>query len=589
MTRDEALARTDLRGLLDQLGGARGLTSRGKRYPCPDPGHEQTGKSPPVEVARKGACDVWWCPVCDRGGTAIDALVAAGRARDVADALAQLGAVEDRSQDDWTPQAEYAYHDVDGKLLYTVVRFPGKKFRQRRADGAWSMEGVERQLFRLPEVIAARTRGDWIFVCEGEKDALAVTRSGYCGTCNPGGAGKWEPQYTTALRDAKVVIVADDDDAGIKHALMVFQEIYGKATTRVGIRLPHEGCNDVSDHLAAGYSLDGDLRRPREMMDIPPLVGSSRTAFTAAVFASRASQDKSILGPLIQRGMLTVVGAQTGEGKTTLCMQLVRALLEGEPFLDEAWLPRVTGARALLVDLEQGESVIQIRLREAGLDTSERAHIFWEPSGLALDKREEDRGALRDVLRDGHYDAVILDPLYQSHLGSANDDQVAGAVMGYLSAWAREFNTAFVIPMHARKPPAGVPHKFTKYDLAGSSVWLRIVDFVLGLQLRTPGFSQLYFFKDRVGRGPDINSWWGLTFERGTGFQRNHKEDENKLRAAVKELLKGAEGATRGNLLRAAGGNEVLLEGLLKKSYERDGHWRSEPWNVHQGQTAMDT
>jgi hypothetical protein len=81
--REEILRRVDLAELLGQLGRARGLEHRGKQFPCPEPAHEQTGKTPPVSItATAESYELWKCHGCDAGGTAIDALIVAGRALD---------------------------------------------------------------------------------------------------------------------------------------------------------------------------------------------------------------------------------------------------------------------------------------------------------------------------------------------------------------------------------------------------------------------------------------------------------------------------------------------------------------------------
>jgi len=63
----------------------------------------------------------------------------------------------------------YPYHDQNGVEVYQALRLKPKSFRQRHGKkGAWiwSMDGVERVLYRLPQVIAAQS----VIVCEGEKD-----------------------------------------------------------------------------------------------------------------------------------------------------------------------------------------------------------------------------------------------------------------------------------------------------------------------------------------------------------------------------------------------------------------------------------
>lgn len=95
--RDETLRRVDLAALLEELGAQRGLSARGREYPCPSTAHEQTGKTPPVSISEAPqGYGLWKCHGCGVGGTAVDALLASGRAGDVAEAFAQLTG-EDRS------------------------------------------------------------------------------------------------------------------------------------------------------------------------------------------------------------------------------------------------------------------------------------------------------------------------------------------------------------------------------------------------------------------------------------------------------------------------------------------------------------
>jgi DNA primase len=85
--RDALLARVDLESLADELLGPR-LRPAIRMWPCPNPDHPQTGRTPPLSVfvARSGH-QRWHCHGCGQGGTAIDLLLATGHARDVGDAL----------------------------------------------------------------------------------------------------------------------------------------------------------------------------------------------------------------------------------------------------------------------------------------------------------------------------------------------------------------------------------------------------------------------------------------------------------------------------------------------------------------------
>lgn len=155
----------------------------------------------------------------------------------------------------------YDYTDGAGRLLYQVCRLEPKSFRQRRPDpdkpGAWlwNMAGVDRVLYRLPEVRAAVEAGRVVFIVEGEKDADALAALGICATCNPGGAGKWQDNYTAALRGARIAVIPDRDEPGRKHGELVARALWGNVASLKVIELPdREGrrVKDAADWTAAG-------------------------------------------------------------------------------------------------------------------------------------------------------------------------------------------------------------------------------------------------------------------------------------------------------------------------------------------------
>jgi 5S rRNA maturation endonuclease (ribonuclease M5) len=127
----------------------------------------------------------------------------------------------------------YDYPDESGSLLYIITRSPDKKFTQWRLVGNGffesGMDGVRRVPYRLPEVIDAVRQGRPVFIVEGEKDVNNLVKIGLDATCNPGGAGKWRPEFNEHLRGAHVIILPDNDDPGRKHAEDVAGHLYGIA------------------------------------------------------------------------------------------------------------------------------------------------------------------------------------------------------------------------------------------------------------------------------------------------------------------------------------------------------------------------
>jgi hypothetical protein len=225
--------------------------------------------------------------------------------------------------------ATYDYQDAAGKLLFQVVRFHPKDFRQRRPDPraidgwTWNTKGVQRVLFRLPELVREVAKGHPIFIPEGEKDCLALMDRGFASTCNPGGAGKWQNCFCETLRGADVVIIADKDAPGRAHAQTVARKLQANAKSVRVIELPDvEGktVKDAFDFFAAG----GDGGEIFELLDRTP-------EWTPGIVAGSAADGQSeIRGAIVS--ILTNDKLSPAEQRTQIAEAVVRALSERGQF-----------------------------------------------------------------------------------------------------------------------------------------------------------------------------------------------------------------------------------------------------------------
>ena len=163
------------------------------------------------------------------------------------------------------PQSVYDYVDENGNLLYQVVRFPLKRFTQRSLQNGqwvWSMKDVRKVLYRLDRLVWYREHAPDapIYIVGGEKDADNIMERGLMATTNVGGEGKWLASYPKYFKDADVIIVADKDEVGMKHALDVYGSLVHPDPRFTIVRSAKivqakEG-KDVTDHLNAGYRLN---------------------------------------------------------------------------------------------------------------------------------------------------------------------------------------------------------------------------------------------------------------------------------------------------------------------------------------------
>jgi putative DNA primase/helicase len=170
--------------------------------------------------------------------------------------------------------AAYDYRDEGGELLFQVVRFDPKDFRQRRPDGKggwiWEVKGTRQVPYHLRELIAASLETP-VWIVEGEKDVDRLASLGFVATCNAGGAAKangraganskWPPALNPFFAGRDVVIIPDNDDAGRDHSRSVAGNLTSVArSVRIFelLALPEKG--DVSDWLDAGGTPD-ELQR----------------------------------------------------------------------------------------------------------------------------------------------------------------------------------------------------------------------------------------------------------------------------------------------------------------------------------------
>jgi hypothetical protein len=230
----------------------------------------------------------WYCDACHQGGGWRDlaerlGLPAPQPAREIA--------------------AVYPYRDAAGRLLYEVLRFVPKAFACRRPDPAgwrWNLQGVQRVLYRLPELLAAVAGGAEIFLTEGEKDADALTALGLPATTHAGGAGKWRPEYNHPLRHARVVLLPDNDDPGHRHMAEVEQSLRPLAATVCRLDLPGlPAKGDVSDWIAArrAESLGDEAIRAQLLALAQAALAATREPGTPQPFDPLAQQQPPMPEP----------------------------------------------------------------------------------------------------------------------------------------------------------------------------------------------------------------------------------------------------------------------------------------------------
>jgi hypothetical protein len=397
----------------------------------------------------------------------------------------------DRRRDPNRPRIvdTYDYVDEDGVLLYQVVRFDPKGFRQRRPDGRggwiWNIKGVRPVLYRLPLIIDALDDDSGaIIVTEGEKDCQAAERAGYLATTSAMGAGKWRQEYTDVLAKAKggVFVVTDDDEPGRRHAATVAAAIR-QAGGRVSVFDPAPGCKDLAEHLGQGRDLDELVVWPEENIASRAHGPLLENYWGGDDYLDRGDD---VVAPWAVPGLLRVnwrvilVGGE-GAGKSTALRQFAICAAHGIHPMNFGSIPVV---RTVVIDLENPDEAIMetgriirnqalLTQTQPGFTPTPRNtwHLWTEPRGLDLRKQADQvRFTERIELHRPHM--VCIGPAYKMHpAGQDNDTEAVRAVMDFLDRSRMVYGFGLVIEHHAAKGQGN--NRPRDLNPFGSSLWLR--------------------------------------------------------------------------------------------------------------------
>lgn len=381
--------------------------------------------------------------------------------------------------------ATYTYQRADGTPDVHVDRWePGeerrsKTFRPRLESAkSYGLPGDHpRVLYRLPEVLAAVDSGRTVYLCEGEKDAdTAHGAFGVCATTMLGGTGGWsavKDHAVALLHGATVVIVADADTGGRKHAAQAFADLIDHCRD-VQILEPAVG-KDLADHVD-----DGGLSLA-ELLDVTPATPTTTVEPISApvdvlpggsFILDGDTEIHAIWGRgsevLWADGEALIIAASPGVGKTTLAVQLVAALIG-------------LTTQVLGYDVKPAGRVLYLAMDRPRQIRRAMRRVFVEDSRALLDERllvlpgplPTDLSKVPDqllTLAQKHgCDTVIVDSLKDAAT-KLTDDEVGGNVNRALQYCAA--NGIEVLVLHHQRKAGADNKKPTKLDDVYGSTWI---------------------------------------------------------------------------------------------------------------------
>lgn len=160
-------------------------------------------------------------------------------------------------------EAVYNYVSFNGNYAFTKIRLEGKKLLYGiLKDGRFSY-GLPRNTPRkslkaiygsVKALNKAVTEGEIIFIPEGEKDVDTLVKHGYT-AFTYGGCGDWQVAFADLVKNANVIILADNDRPGTTVANTILEDIQPVAkSAKIVIPMPDVPKADITDYFNAGHS-----------------------------------------------------------------------------------------------------------------------------------------------------------------------------------------------------------------------------------------------------------------------------------------------------------------------------------------------
>jgi putative DNA primase/helicase len=366
--------------------------------------------------------------------------------------------------------ATYDYTDSDGALIYQVVRFKPKDFKQRRPDGSgdwvWSLDNLNgrRILYRWPDL--TKYPDATVFVCEGEKDADRVASLDQCAT-TIAGDGHWTADCIEPLKGRNVFILEDNDDTGRKKALKAAMALNGSAASIRVVKLP-----DLPEGKDVGDWLDADPVRAEALVDIciktpewtpaadearadGPKHDQSRSRLEVVCMSDvRPTAIEWLWQNWIAIGKVHILAGDGGLGKSTILCGLTATTTTGTEWPDGARADQA-GSVIILAAEDAVEDTLAPRLMAAGADLS---RVFVIRSVLDENRRrsfnlQADLERLEaEIQKRDNVRLVIIDPV-SSYLGKVDSHKNADvrSVLEPLGELAARLGVAVICNNHFSK------------------------------------------------------------------------------------------------------------------------------------------
>ncbi len=215
----------------------------------------------------------------------------------------------------------------------------------------------------------------------------------------------------------------------------------------------------------------------------------------------------------IPRGLLTVLGASQGSGKSFVATDLAYRIIHNIGFPDGSPVKR-PGANVIYVDAEMVPQILNERTQNYQMDRSKLFMMLPEPGDMIDLGKDHYRERLSEMAAILKPELIIIDSLSSIHNGGQNNVEDVRSLIGYLTRLAGWANCGLVLVHHIRKPAGGGQRMMNvdlgMEDLSGSGYITQQARVVLGLHVVQigPKFDpngprEFKMLKNSIGKYPE--------------------------------------------------------------------------------------
>lgn len=369
----------------------------------------------------------------------------------------------------------YPYYDRNGKLIGAKVRTVETKQFQTQGDMRHNTL-FGQQLFG--------GGGRFVTVVEGELDALAAFEmlgSKYPVVSVSKGASGAVKDFKNNLEwlesYEQVVICFDSDSAGREAAEKCAQVLSPNKAKIVALTAFKDASDYLTHNKVRQFTAEWWEAKPYRMTGVITLEDAwgdfiKRGTEEIIPFPESFGSLNYMLNGGIAAGEITVLGALTSVGKTTMVNEIVYHF----------WKNTNKTIGCAFLEASNGEAVENLLTIHTGhnLSLEDRSNIDFDRlrSEIITDGRIlllDHNGAvdtdelflkLRAMVKGNGCQVLVIDPLQAAV--TSNDNGTIDEFMDRLLKLAKETDVSVIVVSHMRKPSLTNPHNVNEYDLKGS-------------------------------------------------------------------------------------------------------------------------